>query len=457
MTDKRHRLSDPVRPPKRAKTFPLASNDNQSPVDRKDGDSVSESGVKEGDDDPPQAEATEPFVEEIDWDTYSDISLTGIEFEEEDDDRFPPTLSVEELLELATKSDRINWERELGPWSAPPEPFRPPNPYTKGRILMIERHKACAPFGYRYKDYPELREYVCEKDLRTKTLVDICSENPPMQGETVPSTLRGLRIADEIRIKDTGGAQLVVCHFLDDEQPEHHYYAAKIYDPLYYGFSDTTWSDKPRDVTYQADQDYCREAAAFLEIDEKLGGDVVPKYHGSWTFQMPLHLADGRRITRDVRMILMERIKGRDMASVEKPLEAYPEDGVRLEAIAKAIEGILRVHLAGVDHGDFEQRNVMVCDGDGKDKISRVVIIDFNFAVVRRLDEDAHWRRKDKAQEKPKNPIDVWWKSPLHFMFGDWLPASWGELDKPKREWLFKRWGDSKDFAPYEEPLDWEA
>lgn len=58
---------------------------------------------------------------------------------------------------------------------------------------------------------------------------------------------------DKIRVKDNGGAQIVVCQL--DEEPIH--YVAKIYDPLYYGFSNTMFSDRPRDVADEADQDYC--------------------------------------------------------------------------------------------------------------------------------------------------------------------------------------------------------
>lgn len=362
-----------------------------------------------------------------------------------------PALSVEELLALPMHED-VSLEDELGPWSAPSETTRPPNPYKKGQKLMIQKHKACAPFGHDYADYPGLREVVNERDLRTKTLVEICLEHPPMDGETaVDDPPLSLHIIDEIRVKEDGGAQLVVCR-LDDELDD---YVAKIFDPLYYGFSDRMWSDTPRDVTNEADRDYCREVAAYLELDERFGGRETPKYYGSWTFSLPIDLPDGRK-TRNIRLILMERIKGDTMSEMDPP--PYTED-VRLEALAQTLEAFNRIHAAGVIHRDVAQRNVMICNGTEAGTFSRVVIIDFNFAVVIRL---AKWERSSKRQghglpEKPRNPIDDWWDcGGLYSDFAEWLPASWDQMYKPMREWLYARWGKSSEFRPHKEPLIWE-
>lgn len=342
-------------------------------------------------------------------------------------------------------------EEKLGPWSPPSEPWRPPNPYHKGQSLLIQRHEAPPPFGPDYANYPGLREGVREQDLRTKTLVEICIENPPMEGKTTTDDApRTLHIVEEIRVKEDGGAQLVVCR-LDDESEE---LAAKIYDPLYYGFSDRMWPDMPRDVATEADKDYCREVAAYLDLDERFGGKETPKFYGSWTFRMPIDLPDGHKKSRDVRMILMERIQGNTMSEMTPP--PYPED-VCLKALAQTLETFNQLHAAGVIHRDIAQRNVMICDGGTAVKIERVVIIDFNFAVVSRLAEWNNRRRRQPIPEKPRNPIDDWWDcGALYDGFGEWLPASWDRLYKPLREWLYARWGKSPEFLPYKEPLIWD-
>lgn len=338
----------------------------------------------------------------------------------------------------------------LGPWSPPPEPLRPKSPYAKGQTLMIRRHTACPPFGQDYPDYPGLREEVYETELRTKTLVELCLEHPPMEGETAQEAPRSLQITDVIRAKDNGGAQLLICR-LEDEPDQ---LVAKVYDPLYYGFSNRMWSDQPRDVTDEADKDYCREVAAYLELDDRFGGKETPKYHGSWTFQVPLDLPDGPRI-RDVRMILMELIPGRTMLHV-KP-DPYSEE-VRLDAVARIIEAFNRIKFAGVRHGDISQRNIMLCDGRTANTIDRVVIIDFNFATVSRLDdfEERYGCRPSSRLNKPENPVETWWDGGLYGGFGEWLPESWERRLRPLQEWLYKRWGKCQDFAPPEEPLRWD-
>lgn len=360
---------------------------------------------------------------------------------EDDIDEFAPQ----------TPSSEINLCEELGPWSPPPEPLRPPNPYVRGRDLKIWAHKASPPFGDDYPDYPGVRNYISERELRTKTLVELCLEHPPMDGETAwEMPPRSLYIVDEIRVRDDGGAQLVICR-LDDED---HEYAAKIYDPLYYGFSDRIWPENPRDVADEADKDYCREVAAYLEINDRFGGKTIPKYYGSWTFQMPLDLPHAREV-RDVRLILMEHIKGDTMSEME-PL-VYPEE-FRLGAMAQVLEAYSRITFAGVSHGDIAQRNVMVCRGGADNVIHKIVLIDFNYAVVTRLDNfELLYGSRPKGSEKPENPINQWWGTGgLYSKFGDWFPASWNKQRRPLRQWLFERWAKSQEFLPPNEPLDWK-
>lgn len=271
-----------------------------------------------------------------------------------------------------------------------------------------------------------------------------------MEGKTEDGPPRTLQITDKIRVGNKYGAQLVAC-YLDDEPEE---YAAKIYDPLYYNFQHTMWEDEPRDVTYAADQDYCREVAAYLEMDDQLGGKEVPKYHGSWTFQMPLDLPDGTT-TRDVRMILMERIHGQSMVDV-KP-DPYPE-AVRLDTVARVVEAKQYVRHAGVVHNDFAQRNVMLCDGDAENTIGRVVIIDFNVSIVVRLVSRAGSgsSSEKKKREKPSNPLDRWFASGFYGGFGNWLPESWQQRLRPFQEWAYDRWNGAKEFRAPTMPLEWD-
>lgn len=349
----------------------------------------------------------------------------------------------------ARDSDTCVQPEQTKPWNPPPEPLRPENPYTKGLSLTIYRHEACPPFGQDYAIYTDLRDRVLEKDLRRKTLVDLCLENPPMEGQTDYEDCQNLEIVEELRVKSDGGAQLVVCHLDGDDQD----YVAKIYDPLYYGFSDTMWPDLPRDVTFESDMDYCREVAAYEEMDEWVGGTDVPKFHGSWTVQVPLDLPNGARL-REVRMILIERVPGRSMLEFNQDKVPEPE---RLETLARMSELISRISFIGVHHHDISQRNIMVCDSKEAGKVGRIVLIDFNMSTVERLDNfEEQYGPREPGPDKPPNPLDRWWGGGWYGGFWEWLPERWEKRLRPLQEWMYERWGKSDDFATPVRDLVWD-
>lgn len=262
--------------------------------------------------------------------------------------------------------------------------------------------------------------------------------------EDAPETLH---IIERIRVADDSGAQLVVCRLGDDPVE----LVAKIYDPLYYGFIDPMWKDIPRDVSAKADKNYCYEVAAYLELDGHFGGKEIPKFHGSWTFQLPLELSDGSIVMRDVRMILMEWIDGETMQGARP--ERFAES-VRLDAIAHIFEMYNRIVFAGVKHDDLYQCNIMVCEGTAPRTIERIVLIDFSFSTVTRLDNFEEKYGQRPVLPKPRNPAvmlwDVGW---LYGRFGNWAPASWDQRARPAQQWLLERWGTSEEFMAPDKPL----
>jgi hypothetical protein len=60
---------------------------------------------------------------------------------------------------------------------------------------------------------------------------------------------------------------------------------AKIYNPLYQTLNP---NEIPRDPVARADNNFCTEAAAYSDLDPRLGGRLVPKYHGSWVLRLPV-------------------------------------------------------------------------------------------------------------------------------------------------------------------------
>jgi hypothetical protein len=71
------------------------------------------------------------------------------------------------------------------------------------------------------------------------------------------------------------------------------------------------------DFTKEADGDYSREAAAYEELDPMFGGKQIPKYHGSWTCNMPTPMREGnveKTVHRPVRLILMDGSRANALA-----------------------------------------------------------------------------------------------------------------------------------------------
>lgn len=357
----------------------------------------------------------------------------------------------DEELEPGTLFPIENLDKELGRWTVPPEPLRPANPYKKGQILEIRKHTACPPFGSEYPHYEGVPEETSERHLRGTTLAELCLDRPAPRGETVtneePQTLE---IVKEIRCGDDSGAQIVVCRFSGSQDEV----VAKIYDPLYYGSAHRMWSNQPRDVVYEAHMDYCREVAAYSELDGKLSGEI-PKYYGSWTIQLPFELPGRESTLRDIPLVLMEYIRGTQMTYLSP--ESVPES-VGMEIVTRLVENWSKISFAGVNHGDVSQRNIMVCLA-GPDIVERVAFVDFNHAVVSRL---GSWERMfSKINRRPKptrppNPIDSWWGGMLYGVAGEWLPNSWEMRLRACQEWLYERYGNSKDYEPPRIDLDWD-
>lgn len=403
-------------------------------------------------------------------------------------------------------SSSVDFDQDLPPWSAPPEPFRPLHPYVKGLRLAIHRHETSLPFYCPQQqqqqpqeeendgdsnDTPsnhpdagsdedlERRGSVSNRELRATTVVELCLNYPPLAGRThTHEPARQLVIVDTIRARDGHGAQLVVCR-LDDEPTRE--YVAKIYDPLYYGFADPSWPDIPRDVATEADRAYCAEVAAYTELsshhhhhhdDEAFGvvrelDGLVPRFYGSWTFQLLLDAPDGTIVARDVRMILTERIVGgKSMDQVRTDLLPETE---RLAALRLLMEGKARLKGAGVHvhpGAVVSPETVVICGLNERvgsrwatttcctssPRPQRAVFVDLGRATVGRLEEAGASRRSDKNEGKQKNkllpnPLVDWWDESLYAHYGKWLPAGWEGRLRPMQAWLWGLYGDVGEVA----------
>jgi hypothetical protein len=172
---------------------------------------------------------------------------------------------------------------------------------------------------------------------------------------------------------------------------------AKIYD----GFEYRLANDRD-DCMYLADKDYDREAAAYENIPQRFQGDIVPRYHGSWTFSLSVDAKAGTSIQqRPVRMILIEYIEGESMLQYilraitnKKPGKAQfnftsinysllPPEKERLEVLARIVEAETALWwYAGVEQNDLSPWNTMITRTADGASLRRVVLIDFNISHV---------------------------------------------------------------------------
>lgn len=266
-----------------------------------------------------------------------------------------------------------------------------------------------------------------------------------------------LTITEPIKIGDGRGSQVVACRVFPHEmsgtsQGGFFEAVARICDPLYYG----SMSDTDRNLqegAFKADEDYNKEATVYNYLSANgRGGRYTPIYHGSWTFSLPTTIK-GRRGTRNVRLILTERLYGTTLIDTRQPtirdecqsMDSFdlPEE-YRLEVLAQAMEGYLWLLRSGVQHIDFSMRNIMLVTPSSDDcstpavmvrgiEMPSVVLIDFKAASI--IDASLH-----AAGNLPGNATSVFWNRPLWHYFDGWVPREWNDIEF-QREWLSKRFG----------------
>lgn len=301
---------------------------------------------------------------------------------------------------------------------------------------------------------------------------ELVVDNPPLdtlpllpsQAETARLTIQTL-----ISVGCHRGAQIFACS-VTPHKGEPFQAVAKIYDALYYRFSDS-YADAPRDVVAEADGDYSREAAAY-EYLQATGqtGSFAPAYYGSWTFGLPI-TSRGRAYIRPVRLILIERFDGpstQDTFIYNGPINNgkdafhYPLE-YRLEILALAMDGYVRQQHSGIEQWDFAGRNVMLVPRTPSTEpaavavagisLPRVVLVDYNTAVVFQLTDKGKVPVMDWP--RPCNPMFYFWD--LHMIdFEGWVPHEWHDNPKFMQEWLQSRFGTEetrKLYAAVEEEL----
>ncbi|KAG8159689.1 hypothetical protein KVR01_010326 [Diaporthe batatas] len=362
----------------------------------------------------------------------------------------------------------LSWGQFPPQWKPPADPEKPPCPYQPDLTLELLSHTAPEPFGHNlYGPSPSPRVRVPDANLKQVTQTRLVVENPPVEAATVTSSVEPrsarLTITGNIAVADARGAQVVACSVelpaakTPGAKTTTFTAVAKIYDALYYSFANKDFPDKPDDPTWEADMDYSRELGGF-----------APRYYGSWTFSLPIR-HNGKVVTRQVRLILMEKLPGASMRDLYQTSTSTPDvepnahhmnEKWRLEVLARFLEGEVIQNHIGVDQRDLAARNIFLVPPQGQTALNpdgpapRVVLIDYNTSIVWQKTTMGFLPHHYPKAELPLNPMERYWHESLPELWG-WWPKEWNARPKLRQQWLVKCFGgsNSAQFAPIEKKL----
>jgi hypothetical protein len=212
---------------------------------------------------------------------------------------------------------------------------KPQFPYVAGCELLLMPHQPPQPVErLKFTLRPQLAlDLESRKERISLHPLARCLLHPPAAGTVLSGEPLPLRIVEPLYVRDGRFSQLLVAEIVRDEQaqvctteatiggraaveaavlvqkhisspwpppPLDEHIVAKIYDPLY---ADHQQDDV--DPFLCVDASYAKEAAAYVKL-ASLHGGLVPRYYGSYTFD--LH-EPSVAATRAVRVILMEFVR----------------------------------------------------------------------------------------------------------------------------------------------------
>lgn len=294
--------------------------------------------------------------------------------------------------------------------------------YCPGKTLVLKRHIPPPPCGPYYDHSAPPRPLLPKRVPKLQW----CLTHPPRPGATDLQDTRTITFKASIRTGHQCGAQV----WLTDDG-----LVAKVYDPLYYCIFDREWKSDTINVTAEADQDYSNEAAAYSALQNtSVQGRSMPQYYGSWTAEVSIEV-EGQEHVRQVRMILVEHIVGIQMMKLNPfKLTRKARDSI----MCKVIEAKTDILLAGLEHHDFEPRNIMIASSEFavagaesrfEDPDLRVCIIDFAISAVYEL------AGEERLGAEYNNPLFFWAGADIYCGYG-WLPPRAEATD-----WMWEVWG----------------
>lgn len=207
---------------------------------------------------------------------------------------------------------------------------------------------------------------------------------------------------------------------------------AKFYDPLYHDRDDAN-------PFRAADYDYSHECASYKRLSE-LQGSVLPRFFGSYTFRTKI---GGH--TRQIRLILLERVNGLPMSRLESKIFSTEE---RQAIMRQIIDGESALYAKDVRHEDLCPRNVLI----ERSELGRVrtVIIDLGKSVIGRSRNPSN--SAEESQWFPGVSISPLLRWNIYYgypnSFGDWI-------DWPWQKWLEVQYKETESTITDEQRQRW--
>lgn len=323
--------------------------------------------------------------------------------------------------------------------------------------MAIEAHTPPPPFGHPdYRSTNHIRPVKIPEDERetmTQTqlvLADPCMETARPLG---PHKTAELIITKPIATGLDRGSQVAFVRTIPASGKPPFIVTAKIFDPMYYPFETEEFPDYTEYLSYNADRECSREASSLsYAMEVGLAGGFVPKYYGSWTFDL---YVPGSQATRPVRLVLYEQIRGTSLYSLhhryrkgnEKHFDAFclPEK-YRRDVFELLLDAQVRLLHKGLYQNDFAPRNVIVSStpaaDDPEPEVKLVTLIDYVNLIIYTLS-----RREQHPRQKlalPKNPMQHF-RNRAGMQFDGWVP----DVRPGYEEWLQEKCGCKDRAAKY--------
>lgn len=318
------------------------------------------------------------------------------------------------------------------------------------------------------------RPYLSDDYLESLPQSEIVAAIPPIETAPPANPERAkLVVTAPIVIGESRGAQVVSCTIFpqsdnDGKAVQPFQATAKIYDPLYYNFK-MEMVHHAEDVIFDADNDYNNEARAYESLlKANQTGSFAPTYYGSWTFSLPISIK-GKRQTRSVRLILIERLHGTTIEETRVKNHPEPDMGLdsfhypeefRLEVMAQVLEGCARQQQIGLNHRFLTGRKILLVQNEfdpssppketcGGLPLPRVVLIDYRHTRIEARGDSSY------PLPLPENPALTYLRLDGYDWFLGWKPREW-EDENLEAEWLVQRFcreGQSQLYLPL--PVDY--